>query len=313
MVNSYNVYGITLISELALNLPAAKGSGDVVVELRLAGQDTLRTLTSSLTFDRSDWVQHAVLQDGSVYMRWEEWVEFLVSADGKLVRWNNLSNEAPEFLEAYLVNFAVSAALLQQGEEPLHSTVVDFGGRAIGLVGASGAGKSTLAAHLLTRGGKLLTDDMLRITFQGDRALAHPGPQRLKLFEESAERYLPNAVSRGRFNPLSGKLLFQPEGQDVARNAQPLSALFSLGWPSDSSEPHRVSIARLRGLDLFKTISSSTMNSRVNSIERLQRQLMFAERLAGAVPVYSLTYDRSYEFLQDVGDHIIDVVSEPAH
>ena len=78
-------------------------------------------------------------------MRWGNWFEILVSSDGQRVLCHNLSSMPLELFEAYLTNFAISAALLQQGEETLHATVVETGGRAVGLLGPSGAGKSTLA------------------------------------------------------------------------------------------------------------------------------------------------------------------------
>src|SRR5262249_11444420 len=148
--------------------------------------------------------------------------------------WRRLGDTDPVSFEAYLVNFALSGALLQQGEEPLHATVVDFGDRAIGLLGNSGAGKSTLAAFLIAQGGTLVTDDILRVTFASEVILAQPGPNRLKLFDEPAKRYLPGAVSRGHFNPLSGKFMFQPTGTPpYHRHARPLAALLLLGQAPD--------------------------------------------------------------------------------
>jgi hypothetical protein len=308
----YNVYGITLVSEIRLTLPdaAPEGSGDVVVELGVAEPRTFRSLAGKPARDPRDWFQHAVLEDGALYMRWEDWIEFLVSPDGRRILCCNLSNVALSSFEAYVTNFAVCAALLQQGEEPLHATVVEIGSRAVGLVGPSGAGKSTLAAHLIKLGGTLITDDMLRVTFEDNTAVAHPGPHRLKLFKEPAERYLPSSVCRGHFNPLSGKLLFQPGDPNAARGARRLSALFQLEQPVHDSEPSSVSLARLTGFELFRTIASSTMNSRVASPARLQRQFRFAEHLAKLVPVYRLTYSRDYDALNSVADHIIETVQQ---
>jgi HPr Serine kinase C-terminal domain len=301
----YSVYGVTLVSELRLALPHAAGENgaDIVVTLEVAESQAFRSVPHDLPLDPNDWFQHAVLENGDLYMRWAEWFDFLISPDGRRVLCRNLSNVALESFEAYLTNFAVSAALIQLGEEPLHSTVVDIGGRAIGLLGTSGAGKSTLALHLIDRGGKLLTDDMLRVTIEGGDALAHPGPYRLKLFKEPADRYLRNAVSPARWSPLGEKLIYELGDPKVVRPARRLSALYRLDAPMSVSD-RGVTLEQLTGLELFKTISASTMNSRLHTPARLARQFRFAERMAKLVPVYRLTYPRNFEVFSQVAEHI---------
>ena len=312
-LHRYRVYGITLASELHHSLPdAPQGNGDVIVELRLAQRHTFRSLTDKVPTNPSDWLQQQILEDGSLYMRWEHCLELLVSADGKSVLCGNRSNVPLKAFDAYLTNFAVSAALLQQGEETLHTTVVEIGDRAVGLVGPCGAGKSTLAAYLMSRGWDLVTDDMLRVTFDGGTAFAHPGPYRIKLFKESAERYMLSAVCCGLFNPAHGqvenalneKLIFQPRDGAAVKKSRRLSALFHLDQPSPDSELSRILVTRLTGQELFKTILSSTMNSRHHSPARLQRQFRFAERLVRTIPVYRLTYPRNYDVLNSVVDQI---------
>ena len=313
-LHRYRVYGITLASELHHSLPdePRETSGGVVVELRVAQPHTFRSLADKLSSNPNDWFQHRILEDGSLYMRWEDWLELLVSSDGKLVLCGNRSNQALEAFDAYLTNFAVSTALIQQGEEPLHATVVEIGDRAVGLLGPSGIGKSTLAAHLINRGWDLVTDDMLRITFKGNTAFAHPGPCRLKLFKEPAERYLKTAACCGPFNPaydqvdnpLNEKLIFQLRDDAAVRNALRLSTLFHLNQSSQDSEPSRVSMALLEGQEVFRTILSSTINSRHDSPARLQRHFHFAERIVRAIPVYRLTYRRDYDVLNSVADKI---------
>ena len=293
----YTVYGVTLLSRLRLNLPLAAGPSHQRIILDTAGPEAFRSAAASVVPDPDGWYAHAVLGDGSLYMRWEDWFEFLVSSDGALVRCRNLSAVALDSFEAYLTNFAVSAALLQHGEEPLHATVVEIDGRAIGLIGQSGAGQSTLAAYLIGQGASLVTDDMLRLTFEGGCALAHTGPQRLKLFEEPASRFLRNAIGRGRFNPHSGKFLFEPGNSKAGRPALRLAALFHLDWPSENDPADGVRTTQLTGGELFTAITASTMNSRIHLAPRLERQFRFAERLARTVPVHRLSYPRRYEVI----------------
>lgn len=300
----YSVYGITLVCDLPLSLPHGAGENgeDIVVTLEVAGSWAFRSVLQDLPLDPNDWLHYAVLENGELYVRWAQWFDFLVSTSGRRVLCRSLSNVALESFEAYLTNFAVSAALVQLGEEPLHSTVVDIGGRAIGLLGSSGAGKSTLASYLIDRGGKLLTDDLLRVTMEGGDAFAHPGPYRLKLFKQAADRYLRSAANPAR-SSLGEKLIYELGDPKMARSARRLSALFRLDAPTIGSDGG-VTLEQLTGLGLFKTICASTMNSRLHTPARLTRQFRFAERIARALPVYRLTYPRNFEVFSLVAEQI---------
>jgi hypothetical protein len=234
-------------------------------------------------------------------MRWGGWFDFVVSSDGRRVLCRNLSNVALQRFEAYLTNFAVSAALVQLGEEPLHSTVVEIEDRAIGLLGNSGAGKSTLASYLIQRGGDLVTDDMLRVTFEGEHAVAHPGPYRIKLFKEPADRYLQDTASSGCWSPGGEKLIYELGDSKKARSARRLSAFYQL---CRSASEQSVAVERITGLELFKAISASSMNKRLHTPARLARHFRFAERIASLIPVYRLTYPTNFEVLSQVTEHI---------
>jgi hypothetical protein len=309
----YDIYGLTVSSDFSLTLPteAPGDSSDVRVILELVRADNFPAAKQGLASADDEWFRYATLDDGSLYMRWENMFDFVITADGRRVRCRRLFGAEVESFEVYLTTFAISAALILQGEEPLHATVVATEDGAVGLIGASGAGKSTLAAFLVERGGDLVTDDMLRLEFKGDIAMAFPGPRRLKLFKEAADKILKEAaVERGRFNLLSNKLIFQLAPlKGRCKCPQPLSALYLLETPPEHG-PNSISIQRLFGVDLFTTIAGSTFNSRINAVDRLERQFHFARRIAGHVPVYRLRYPRDYDTLNQVADLITQTAAQ---
>ncbi|MGA8172281.1 MAG: hypothetical protein WB816_15810 [Methylocystis sp.] len=302
---AYAAYGLTLLTDLPLNLPAAGGS-DAVVAVDVASPDQFPSASERVVTDPDDWIQLAIREDDSLHMRWGSYFEILAPAGGKRVLCHNLSELPLTAFEAYLTNFAVAAALIQRGEEPLHATVVDIGGRAVGLLGASGAGKSTLAAVLIDRGGVLVTDDMLRVTFEDEAAFAQCGPYRIKLFKEPADRYLAKGVHMGSWNPFGEKSILKPTSSSDGRHPRRLSALYRLDAPSAPLELDRSTLEQLSGAELFKTILASSMNTRLQSPQRLQRQFLFAERLARVLPVYRLTYPRDFDVIDRVADCILD-------
>lgn len=299
----YRVYGLVIESELRLTSieEVADAEGEPCVAIAFAARDDFREIAPVRAPDPDDWVQHAVLDDGRVYMKADGVFETLISADGRRVTCGRLGDIDERSFEANLLNFVLSASLTLQGEETLHSTVVDIDGRAVGLLGLSGAGKSTLAAFLISRGADLVTDDMLRLDFAGGAVSAYPGPYRLKLLDEPGQGFLPEAVTAGYFNSLSGKVMVQPRNTMPVRRTMPhLAALFHLGNPDDRSADREVSCTRLDGLELVKVIISSTMDTRYALSSRLARQIEFAARLARTVPVYQLRYPRSTEAMNDV-------------
>lgn len=311
----YLVYGLALESDFPLISVDEVPAEDVETAIRLirTSADTFRRRTESVAAEPEAWSQHAILDGGAVYMKIRDVFEAIVAADGRQVDCLRPEEADQGSFEANLLNFVMSTALTQQGEEPLHATVLDLAGQAVALLGPSGAGKSTLAAFLIGQGARLVTDDMLRVSFRGGRGYAHYGPNRLKLLDEPAERLLPAAIATGYFNTVSGKLMVRPDDRSGARREPlPLAALLWIGNqpPERGSGSTGVDVARLGGLELIRVLTSSAMNIRDYAPQRLARQLRFVEQVARTMPVFAFVYPRDYALLGDVADRIRNIVRE---
>ena len=307
------IYGLALESDFPFvsidEVPDE--AAETAIRLILAPPEHFRQRTGGPAPDSDDWIQHAALDDGSVHVRIKGIFEAIVAADGRSVACMRPDEADQGSFEANLLNFVLSTALTQQGEEPLHATVLALESGVVALLGPSGAGKSTLAAFLIGQGARLITDDMLRLTYIEGRGYAHYGPNRLKLLDEPAQRLLPGSIAAGYFNSLSGKLMVQPEDAAGSRRTPlPLATLFWLGDepPADSSTVGEVRVTRLRGMELMRILTSSAMNIRDYSPPRLARQLRFAERVARTLPVHALVYPRNYELLGRVADEMRRIV-----
>ncbi len=302
---SYDVYGLTLESDVSLTLPRARdGETGGIISITTARAKEFEARLAGLSLEADRPVHQILLRDGSLYMRWTGLFDLLVSRDGHRISFRNSSDRAFDYIEAYLMNYAVSAALLQQGEETLHATAVDIGGGVVGLLGSSGAGKSTLASFLRTKGGRIVTDDVLRIDLRVGVALVHPGPHRLKLFDEAARLFLPGAPPSGRWSPMRDKLVYDLGVPEAPRGPQRLAALYHLRAPK--GRDHRgIDMARLGGAELFRTLGGSTMNNAVSAPGRAERHFRFVERVARMIPVYALSYPRNFDCLKDVAQMIL--------
>ena len=305
----YTVYGLVVaVDEPMQSLQPVTGSErEPDITVSVVGADYFCSIVPhEIPKAQADhWVAYTLLEDGSVHLKAEGVFEVIVSGDGRTVACASLGSVDRRTFEANLMNFVFATSLTLQGEEPLHSTVVDLGGQAIGLLGPSGAGKSTLAAYLISRGADLVTDDLLRVEFTGDSLIAHAGPYRLKLLDEPGRRFLPGALADGHFNSLSEKTMVKPRAAGRQRSAPlPLAALYYIGDLSGRPASQEVTAFRLAGLELAKVVLSSAMDDRYTPPARLARQMAFVARLTRCLPIYAIRYPRRFDVMDQVAAHI---------
>lgn len=304
----YAVYGLVVaIEEPLSSLEPAPDTAEPDVTISFVAHDHFRHAVPGNLVDlpANHWVSHAILPDGSIYLHAPDIFEVMVSADGRQAVCATSISVDRRMLEANLLNIVLGTALTLQGEEPLHSTALDLDGRAVALLGPSGAGKSSLAAFLVSQGAGLITDDMLRLKFAGDQARAHAGPYRLKLLEDTARQFLPAAAAEGFFNAFSGKVMVRPgPTRRMTADPVPVAALYSLGDMPGLPSNEIVRAVKLSGMELIKVVLASAMDDRNATPARLARQMEFAARLSGAVPVYALRYPRNFGVMGEVAREI---------
>ena len=300
----YVLYNVAFSSDVRLALPQASAELEVRFEISEAQADQPRLEGDTVAQTvRDGWTALHCYTSGAMEIEWKDWLSLWVSPDGRTAKYRVQEKTYPTAFEAYIANFAISAAMLLQGEETLHATVVECQGRGIGLLGDSGSGKSTLAAHLLGLGADLVTDDMLRITETNGALFAEPGQPRLKLMKEAAERHFSGTTNRGRWNPVSEKYLFDTHDPIAPRARQRLDLLVWLA-PPDEAQPDAVLLKQLAGLELFRVLAGSTMNAKLQTSDRLTRQLRYTEWVGARLPVYELRYPRRHDVFPSVVDTI---------
>ena len=246
----------------------------------------------------------AIRSDGSVYVRWDEIGEFLVSADGTGIRYASDPAAADDSFHVFLLGQALSFAIVRLGFEPLHATAVEIDGAAIAFLGASGFGKSTLAAAFHASGHRLLTDDMLVLHETDGRFVVFPGPPRIKLLPDVATALLP-AGSGEKLNSNSGKLVFPPSVAPESNYGVPLRAIYQLHSPNIEPQPEGVSVEPMPATEAFRSIVGNTFNPRLVDSPRLRRQAIAASALVSRVGVSWLRYPRNIEGLSDVKHAVV--------
>ena len=94
-----------------------------------------------------------------------------------------------EEIRIYVLGMGMGAILHQRNMLALHGSAVEIDGVAVGFLGESGTGKSTMAALLGERGHKIVSDDVLVISFTSDGSpMVHPGLPTLKVWPDVMEQ-----------------------------------------------------------------------------------------------------------------------------
>jgi len=284
----YELYGLRISSQIRLPIAESEPAGPPDVELLVATVPDIERMCAGTALgpDGETWYRHARLPGGGMHLRWEGLFACIVEGSGRKIWMASLGAASMESLHVYFLGHAIAVALAAMGEEPLHATVVARPGRCVALMGESGAGKSTLAAYLVSRGARLVTDDLLRTVIDGAGVSAYPGPRRIKLMPDSRERYLGGHAESVPMHPLSGKFILPLEPGMVHEGLAKLDEVFLLDWPPDGVSEPRIETPTPR--DAVLRVIAGTGVTRVTDPARLARQFAFAQELVEKVPVRRL-------------------------
>jgi hypothetical protein len=298
----YCVYGIEVVSDVPLALPAYTDAGLGGVECASAPASFFERALQRAHLDPQShsWYKHARLPDGSTYVRWATVGEFMVDADGRRITCRRIEESSVESFQVYMLGQALSFALVQQQLEPLHATVVVVDDRAVAFLGGSAFGKSSLAACFLNTGYRLLTDDLLIVQETSGVVLAYPGPPRIKLFPMVAGRFLGHPADGVPMNAETDKLILPLDVRRRCDRPVPLHTIYALAAPRDACRLPHVRIDALTSREAFIALMAGTFNRQHVSRGRSARQFGIMTGLTARVPIKRLTYPRSIERLPDV-------------
>src|SRR5262245_2511845 len=299
---TYRLYGLVVRSALPLPFRQVNSTGSFDVDLQRAPAARFVRARTATASER--WFSRQGLADGTTYLHWRGLCEFLVSADGRRIRFHPFGRALAESINVYLLGHVLSFALVARGVDPLHGTVVEIDGGAVALVGDCGSGKSTLAAALLGRGFPIVTDDLVALQRRGGDWRVHPGLPRIKLFPAAARR-LGFDTAGVPMNGETSKQIIPLGARQVVERRIPLKAVYVLSRPGRSQAGSAPAIARVAGAEAFLEVIRGAFNLLVVDRNRLKNQFAFASRLVATVPVRRLIYSRKFSVLPQVCDVIL--------
>jgi hypothetical protein len=311
---SYSVYGLSVRSPLTLPCPRVGNASSADVDLGPWRADRLEPAHAEAVSGRDSrsWFRCRRLSDGTTYLRWRGLFEFLVSSDGRRIRYHRLDRATEESLGVYLLGQVLSCSLVAFGIEPLHGTVVTIGRSAVALLGDCGYGKSTLAAALLAHGGRILSDDVVALAERNGRWTVQPGVPRLKLFPSVAKRLLGPAARGAPMNRATVKMSLPLGPADSARAPATLAALYVLSDPAKRPPSPRPRVETLVNGEAFLEVTRAFFNLLALDRQRRANQFALATRAALSLPVRRLIYPRKLASLPEVCDAILEDLTRTA-
>lgn len=248
--NYYDAFGLKILS--AIDLPELSpisfslGTEDIVIE---SGDLTLRW-NESANLGKSFYIKK-----NDVLFMITDTAIFSVT-DGNKIIVSPIAGADENKIRLYILGTCMGALLLQRKIMPLHGSAIAIDGKAYAIVGERGAGKSTLASAFIKKGFKLLSDDVIPVTFiENDPTVISSYPQQ-KLWQESLTAF---GMDASELKPLFERetKYAVPVADHFQADPLELAGVFEL----IKSGGEEVSIHKVQGLERFPILYRHTFRS----------------------------------------------------
>lgn len=206
-----------------------------------------------------------------------------------------------EELRLFTLGSAWGALGYQRRWAMWHASGVAIGGRAALFCGDSAQGKSTMAGAMVSRGHRLVADDLSRVSIED--AAIFPSASRLKLWDVALKQFGWSSADLQRDHFLDAR--FHKPVADAMPPGCPveIGAIVVLQWGDG------VNLERLRGSEAVSELSAATIYRRefLEPMDRLGQHVIGCTQLAGRVPVYRLTRPLDFVHIDSVCEAIEEV------
>lgn len=283
----HRLYGLHVRSSVPLhqNRPVDGVAPDVVIDWGAPRDIPFQVPEGTLLvrFAVEDQLRYAFATDkaGRHVLRFCGTCDFVVSSDLRSVT----AHPAPD-IDAGLVSVlatgtVLSFVLAMRGEPVLHASAVEICSSVVAFVGYSGMGKSTMAALMCAAGGRLITDDVLRVDLADDMARCHLGATELRLRKAAAELAATFSEKPPTRQTSDDRAALRPE--ESMRELLPLRAIVI---PMPSHDRSSVSVQAVAGAEALLTLVRFPRILGWESPAVEARQFAHAAQLVERVPVY---------------------------
>lgn len=176
----YRIYGLVLASEIEFpEISSCQIAFSSTPDVRIRF-DPFEVPKNSIRFG------YVPMVDGATFIDIPDVAGYAVER-GRLIRIVPRAGVHGALVRMFLLSWGMNLIFHQRGILALHASAVAFGGHVVAFAGDTGAGKSTMAGHCLQAGGKLVADDMVRVSLTSDGVYAFAGAPHLRLWREALD------------------------------------------------------------------------------------------------------------------------------
>lgn len=241
-------FGLRINSDIALPelIQTTSGNGiDVEIRYKDLSQEW-----DSLSIGKK---QVAVAKKGYFIFKVPGNAIFQVSG-GKHIFISPLPGSTEDKIRLYILGTCMGALLLQNSILPLHGSAVVLNGKAYAFVGDSGAGKSTLSSVFMKKGYKLLTDDLIALSFKDGVPHVIPAYPQQKLWENSILEF---SMNKEDYKPLADRetKYAVPRDDEFCQELAPLTGIFELTVHQEKTD---VILERVKPLEQIQLLYRHT-------------------------------------------------------
>lgn len=275
------------------DLPETDFRGEVSIRLgHITGQAVNDLIGSRKIFENPGVRVRASKR--AMYFEWDRLGKVLVR-DGREVIVEPDKETLTEDLQPFLTGPVLAVLLHQRGYFVLHASAIEIGGGAAAFLGAKGRGKSTLAAYLKARGHRLISDDIVPVSFSGDAAWTTAGFPRIKLYDDSIKAIGEDPANFPSVHRFIEKRSYQFPEIFSARTIR-LHGVYIL----DDGEA--IDIERMKPIDAFIEVTKNTHLNRYLEATKAQTEYFIkCQKFIRGVPVFRLSRPHDLNRMDEIG------------
>jgi hypothetical protein len=285
---TYALHGLTISAYFPLDERPARTAGTEEIRLSwgkrgLSIPDRAPAGTLLAGYSRGAMRLRLAATKNGYTMRFPATCDFRISPDLSTIDVDT-DRDADEGIVSLLFSGNVLSSILNlRGACVLHASAVQLHSFTVGFIGHSGSGKSSIAAALCAEGGKLVSDDTLRVEVIDGTLSCYAGGTRIRLRPNA--RWLADS-----FAPLStretvdGRLSLAPPTIDVAY--VPLDALLVPTLVEHSAEQ---SLRRLSGQEALLMLLRNPRVAPWRTDDPIRRHFGVCAQIADRLPVFEVS------------------------